>query len=204
MRKTILTMKNTTNNVYSSLSPKKIIILLAALLVLVIIMFSCFSPKKKGAEVAPNPDVFTEATVTKIVDGDTFWVEWEGGSDKVRLIGINAPEVDQFAIGKSNGDYSTDYINSIIKVDQVVYMQTDVSDDDQYNRLLRYVWLEKPEDKENDETIRSKMLNALILLNGYAQAVEYTPDVKYSEIFSEYQAEAQKNKVGLWQEDTTE
>jgi len=196
-------MKNTTNNIYTSLSPKKIAILLAALLMIVILLFSCFSAKNNGAKVAPDPDVFTEATVTKIVDGDTFWVTWKGGSDKVRLIGINAPEIDQFATGKTDGDYSTDYLSSLIKVDQVVYMQTDVSDSDQYNRLLRYVWLEKPNDKNKDDEIRSKMLNALILLNGYADAVEYTPDVKYSKNFSTYQSEAQKNKLGLWQEDTT-
>lgn len=197
-------MKIPKNNVYSSLSPKKIIILLVALLLIVILIFSCFSPKKNGAQVLPDSDVFTEATVTKIVDGDTFWVEWEGGSDKVRLIGINAPEIDQFATTKTDGDYSLDYINSLIKVDQIVYLQTDVSDDDQYNRLLRYVWLEEPEDKDNEEEIKDKMLNALILLNGYAQAVEYPPDIKYTESFSTYQSEAQKDKVGLWQEDSTE
>lgn len=33
------------------------------------------------------------ATITKIVDGDTFWLRYQGKEQKVRLIGIDTLEV---------------------------------------------------------------------------------------------------------------
>ena len=75
---------------------------------------------------------------------------------------------------------------------------------DDYNRLLRYVWLKTPTDREDNTEIKTEMLNALIVYNGYAESAEYEPDVLYSDVFSKLQKEAQDNKSGLWSEEVTE
>lgn len=197
-------MKNPSNNLYASLSPKKIIAVFIILILILIILFSCFSPKKNGATVKIDSDTFVEATITKVVDGDTIWVEWEGGNDKVRLIGIDAPERKYYSTTKGDGELSSDYLNTLIKKGDTVYLQGDITNKDDYNRLLRYVWLKNPTDSEDTKEIKTEMLNAIIVYAGYAEAVEYEPDVLYSDVLTKLQKEAQNNKSGLWSDDTTE
>lgn len=200
----MIKMENPKNSLYASLSPKKIMLVFVILILIVLILFSCFSPKKNGSSITADPDEFIEATVTKIVDGDTLWVEWEEGSDKVRLIGIDAPERQYYSDVKGDGDFAAEYLESLIKNGDTVYLQADITNKDDYNRLLRYVWLKTPADREDNTEIKNKMINAMIVYNGYAEAKEYEPDVLYSDVLSKLQKEAQENKSGLWSEDTTE
>jgi micrococcal nuclease len=53
-----------------------------------------------------------------------------------------------------------------------VHIEKDVSDSDRYGRLLRYVYLED-----------GRMVNELLVLEGYAQTSRYPPDVKYQDGF---------------------
>lgn len=80
---------------------------------------------------------------------------------------------------------------------KIVYLEKDVSETDKYGRLLRYVWLSIPENN-TDKEIKSKMFNAILLLNGYGQVMTIPPDVKYSDKFVEYQKIAREQNKGLW------
>ncbi len=73
--------------------------------------------------------------MTRIIDGDTF--ETETG-EKVRLIGINAPEISDI-FGQEAKQYLSDLIEN-----KIVELQSDnISNDrDRYQRLLRYVILD--------------------------------------------------------------
>ena len=186
------------NNIYSSLSPKKIAILLIVLILIIIIAISCFGKNDKTETNTISPEVFKEATVVKIVDGDTIWIDGEDGNDKVRLIGIDAPEIDYYSSEKTDGDLSSEFLESILTEGQTVYLQADVSDNDSYNRLLRYIWTEIPTDKDNEDEISTKMLNAIILINGYAKAIAFEPDTRYSDLFEKLQTQAEQEKSGLW------
>ncbi len=188
------------NNIYSSLSPKKIVILLIVLILIIIIAISCFGKNDKTETNTISPEVFKEATVVKIVDGDTIWIDGEDGNDKVRLIGIDAPEIDYYSSEKTDGDLSSEFLESILTEGQTVYLQADVSDDDSYNRLLRYIWTEIPTDKDNEDEISTKMLNAIILINGYAKAIAFEPDTRYSDLFDKLQTQAEQEKSGLWRD----
>lgn len=132
-----------------------------------------------------------KVTVSRVVDGDT--VELSDGS-KVRLIGVNTPESTTRTepYGKEASNYTKKQLTG-----KTVYLEKDVSETDNYGRLLRYIWLSIPE-KINDSEIRSKMYNAELLLNGYAQVSTYPPDVKYQEYFTKYNSEARNANKGLW------
>jgi len=65
-------------------------------------------------------------------------------------------------------------------------------------RLLRIVWLDIPTNDLNENEIRTKMFNAVLVINGYAGPSTYPPDVKYSEYFVKFAREARSNNVGLW------
>jgi micrococcal nuclease len=71
-----------------------------------------------------------------------------------------------------------------------VRLVKDVENTDQYDRLLRYVYL-------GDE-----MANARMLVNGYASAYTYPPNVRHADLFVEMQRQARDRNRGLWSPET--
>lgn len=130
---------------------------------------------------------FVKATLVRVVDGDTIVVDIDGTEAKVRLIGINTPESvapDSYRVSNSEeGILASEYVKDLLKDTTTVYLQKDISDTDKYDRLLRYVWLEIPEDAHNINEISTKMLNGILLLDNVAEPVEYEPDTEYADDF---------------------
>jgi endonuclease YncB( thermonuclease family) len=58
---------------------------------------------------------------------------------------------------------------------------------------VRFIGIDTPE-------VREKMLNARLVLDGYAQAFTYPPNVKYTATLKNLQAEAREANRGLWAE----
>ncbi len=140
---------------------------------------------------------FVKATVVSVIDGDTFEVLYQGRTHRLRLIGVNAPEirgsdglVEPFALEAA--EFAKNYLEG-----RTVYLEFDVQLHDTYNRLLTYIWLDLP-DEITDEQIRLKMFNAILLLEGLVQVMTVPPNVKYVELFLNYQSEARKEAKGLW------
>ncbi len=149
------------------------------------------------------PSSLQEATVVRVVDGDTIEVSVDGAAQKVRLIGINAPEsvAADASRNTEEGALAAAYLKSMLEPGQTVFLQCDTSETDGYGRLLRYVWLDRPATiagLTDPESVRTQMLNAVILDDGYAVAHKYKPDDAYFELFKSYQLEALHAKRGLW------
>lgn len=72
--------------------------------------------------------------VTKVVDGDTIWAARAGETRKIRIIGIDTPEVGQ--CGYSEASHN---LRSIIGGQPVTLTGGARDDADSYGRLLRYV-----------------------------------------------------------------
>lgn len=133
----------------------------------------------------PRPDL-APATVTRVVDGDTIVVEISGREYKLRYIGINTPEVvDPRRPVECFGQEARDY-NEELVLGRTVGLEKDLSETDEFGRLLRYVW------------IGDEMVNATLVREGYAQASAYPPDVKYQDLLSSLQSEAAGEGRGLW------
>ncbi|OQM47549.1 nuclease [Anoxybacillus sp. UARK-01] len=147
--------------------------------------------KKQQEELAKKLNL-EAATVSRVVDGDTF--ELTDGR-KVRLIGVNTPESTTRT--EEYGKEASNYTHSKLEGKQI-WLQKDVSETDQYGRLLRIVWLQVPTDVQNEKEIRSKMFNADLVLNGYAEPSTYPPDVEYSDYFVKFAREAREQDKGLW------
>lgn len=142
-------------------------------------------------------------TVTKIVDGDTLYCSNSSGNEeKVRLIGIDAPESstnpkttkdaertgESIEIIEELGKKSEAFVESLLPVGKEVRLELDVQVRDKYGRTLAYVYLP-------DGT----MLNELIVRKGYAHVMTIPPDVRYQELFLEAERDAKENKRGLWE-----
>jgi len=135
-----------------------------------------------------------QAYVSCVIDGDTIVVNLAGAKEKVRLIGVDTPE--STTRHEPYGEEASEFTKSKL-AGRKVYLEKDVSERDKYGRLLRYIWLEPPS-QINEREIRSKMFNAVLVLEGYAQVATYLPDVKYTGYFVKFQREAREAGRGLW------
>lgn len=190
-------INNTIMKAFNKMSTRnKIIIGIVALLAIFAVSYFDLG----GVDEEYSSDlVLDKVTVKRVVDGDTIIATFADGKDqRVRFIGLNTPEsvkadteVEYFAIEAS--DYTTEKLTG-----KTLYLEQDVSGTDQYGRVLAYLWLEKPVEPVDEAEIRSKMFNAIIILDGYANARTYQPDVKYQDYLNACEADARKAKKGLW------
>ena len=157
---------------------------------LILISISCQIPDTRiEATTTPQSKTFQ---VTKIVDGDTFWID--NGTQKglkIRLIGIDAPETKR-SFKKEIGYYGKEahaYLTKLLS-NKKVRLVSDVQPLDQYGRTLSYVYLE-------DGTF----VNAELLKNGYAVLMTIPPNVAFADYFARLQGEAREGKRGLWRQE---
>lgn len=135
--------------------------------------------KKPESKIQPEEQ---KASVTRIIDGDTIEVSFNGKTEKVRLIGIDTPEK-----GMPYFDEAKAKTKELCFFKDVRLVK-DVSERDKYGRLLRYVYVE------------NLFVNAELVKQGYANVYTYPPDVKHSELFVKLEREARANNRGLWVE----
>lgn len=129
-----------------------------------------------GAEVA---------TVVSITDGDTFDVMLDSGQvEELRLIGINSPER-----GECWAEEATSVLESFTPPGTTIGLTTDVSDRDQYGRLLRYVW------------VGQLFVNEELVRQGAAISRRYPPDTALADRLDAAQEEAHRTESGLWAPD---
>ncbi len=152
----------------------------ALIIIIIIIAYNIISTEKPPE----NFENMKKTVVERVVDGDTIIIS---GGERIRMIGINTPEsvkeageVEHFGIEASK--YTKDKLEG-----KTIYIEKDVSDRDDYGRLLRYIYLE-------DGTF----YNEKIVKEGYAFAGTYPPDVKYNEILHDAEDYARENNLGLW------
>lgn len=127
-------------------------------------------------------------TVIEVDDGDTITVNSLGHTEKVRLIGIDTPEIHH--PNKPIQCYAkeaSEYLESLIGK-ATVRLEADPEDDnrDIYGRLLRYVYLP-------DGTL----VNSLIVENGYGFAYTHFPFTK-KELMINLENIAKSKNLGLW------
>ena len=122
--------------------------------------------------------------VVEVNDGDTITVLWDGRRERVRLIGIDAPELEQRPWGQKAKRYLKDLLNAS---QWTVSLEFDVEKTDKYGRLLSYVW-----------TRYRRMVNVQMLGEGYAMLFTFPPNVRYVDEFRRAQDEAKRKGLGIW------
>ena len=157
------------------LAPYLYVILLSACL-------SACSPLIESEEASPiSPPSGDVALVVYVIDGDTIEVESQGQEFRVRYIGVDTPERDEPFYDEATA------ANLTLVGDEEIILVQDVSETDQYGRLLRYVYLQ-------DGTF----VNAELISQGYGRVVTFPPDVAQAEFLASLQKDARESQRGLW------
>lgn len=136
-----------------------------------------------------NPQVTIEdkALVKRVIDGDTIEVEFSGGElALVRYIGVDTPERERETTPAECFYNEAAKRNAELVEGHEVRLVKDVSETDQYGRLLRYVY------------VGDDLINLRLLREGYARPVTFPPDVARVEEFKVAAEQARLGGVGLW------
>ena len=126
-------------------------------------------------------------TVGYVIDGDTFILK---NNQRVRMIGINAPETSHRRYGKKGqafGNEAKARLKKWIEKKEVT-LKNGRELFDRYGRRLAYVYLP-------DGTF----VNREMVREGYAEAYQKFP-FEYKKEFLELEQQAKAGKLGMWQE----
>lgn len=138
----------------------------------------------------PTPEIRGELyTVTKIIDGDTITVQKDDTEEKVRLLGIDTPEVDESrgsveCFGKEASEKTSSLLSG-----QSVFLETDPTqtERDTYDRLVAYVY-----------TADGTLINKILVEGGYATEFTYDIPYTYQADFKAAEKTARTEQRGLW------
>lgn len=138
----------------------------------------------QSCQPATTPQKLEEVRVVRVLSGQTLEVTGTNGTMRVRLVGIDAPDMRQQPWGRAAKDQLEAMIGG-----KAVLLQFDMQDRDQLGRRLAYVW-------QNGE-----LLNEKLLAQGYVLAVARDPNHKYDQRFSRAQEWARLMGQGIWNPD---
>ena len=127
------------------------------------------------------------AAVVKIVSGDTIHVFVNGDVERVRYIGVAAPDPGDGGpgSGEPQGREALQFNRGLTNAKNV-RLELDVQERDPEGRLLAYVWL------------GDVMVNAELIGHGFGQVVAGGPNVRHQETLLRRQDQARAAKVGIW------
>lgn len=127
--------------------------------------------------------------VTKVVDGDTIWIDDSGTRVKTRLIGLDTPETQDPRKGvQCFGVEASEHAKQLL-TGQSVYLESDPTQDstDHYGRALSYVW-----------TTSGELFNLEMIREGYGFEYTYDLPYRYQDQFRAAESDARGNGRGLW------
>jgi micrococcal nuclease len=167
---------------------KRLGILMAAVFACLSIYRGLAMQQQSSANQAPT--VLGEYRVSKVVDGDTVEVSIDGRTQKVRLIGMDTPEVvdPRKAVQCFGREASAEAKRRLSGKTVRLEYDVQVGEQDKYGRRLAYVFL--PDGTNYAEGM---------IRDGYAKEYTYQGQVyKYQENFNQAEEEAEQAARGLW------
>lgn len=127
------------------------------------------------------------ATVDYVVDGDTIDVRVGGHVERVRLIGIDTPEIAHGDTpGECFGPEATEFTAGLLPEGTAVRLERDVVGRDDYGRLLAYVY------------VGDLHVNVEIVRAGYATPLSIPPNDTFALVIADAAHTAKTDGLGLW------
>ena len=144
------------------------------------------------AEISPTPAsataTATTATVVAVVDGDTIDVQTSTGEERVRLIGIDTPEISRDGgVNDCYAQEARDYLDRLVYGHHVELVSDPTQADvDRYGRLLRHVLID------------GQSAAQLAIAAGAGKEYTYDRPYEHRSDYLDAQDRAQETGAGLW------
>jgi micrococcal nuclease len=122
------------------------------------------------------------ARVDHVTDGDTVWLT---GIGKVRLIGVDTPEV--YGQVECYGPQASAFAKHLLPPGRRVTYELGPEQRDRYGRALAYVWLDD-----------GRFVNRLLVERGYATPLTIPPNDAHAGEFAAASRRARHAGRGLW------
>lgn len=120
------------------------------------------------------------ATLVRVDDGDSFTALVDDREERVRLIGVNAPEQ-----GECLADTARDRLRELLEGRQLVLVE-DLDPTDRFDRLLRYVF------------VGDLLVNQTLVAEGLALARGFEPNTTLQESLESAEEDAMQQRLGIW------
>lgn len=130
----------------------------------------------------------TSGYISRVIDGDTVDVRFGNQIERVRLIGIDTPELG--FEGEPDECWAKEAslaLQRSLPVGTTVQVLRDTVARDHYGRLLGYVF------SENDRFINGEMA-----MNGHARVLSIPPNTAYQQEIAMAEQAARRSNLGLW------
>ncbi|MBT2554105.1 thermonuclease family protein [Arthrobacter sp. ISL-5] len=149
---------------------------------------ACTTNNSQQASSAADQDVApNEATVSRVVDGDTFVALTSAGEKTVRLLNVDTPETkDPNNPVECLGPEATDALERLLPVGSVVRLELDEEPTDKYGRTLAGVF-----------NSSGTLINAEVARLGLGIPMLIEPNRKFYPAVEEAFEEARTRAVGL-------
>jgi micrococcal nuclease len=132
------------------------------------------------------PDV---GVVERVVDGDTIDLRIGGRDERVRLIGIDTPELHtESSVPECFAVEALGFTAGVLAIGEEVRLERDVVGRDDYGRLLAYVY------RRADDVL----INELVVAQGFARPLTIAPNASLSRRFVAAAVAAEIADLGLW------
>ena len=125
----------------------------------------------------------TAYQITRVIDGDTVEIRYEGNLTSVSLIGVNTPET---VPAETFGKESVSFIQNLL-LGETVYLRFDNNRTDKYGKMLAYLY-RAPD---------GLFVNLEIVRQGYGKTYKASP-FTHKTLFQHYEKHAQNAGRGLW------
>lgn len=143
------------------------------------------TPNPSATPAAEIPPTALEATMIEAIDGRTLRVDIDGTEIIVRLISVDAPNLDECL-----GEDAKNRIERLARPGATIFIETDVTSQDADGNTLGYVWVERGSGPV--------LLNDKLIEDGFAAFIEDVANKAHVGELLLAQQEAQTDNKRIW------
>ena len=159
---------------------------------LVVLAAACGGSSAAPSSTTPNPSGATleaNASVARVIDGDTIEADIGGTKERIRLIGIDTPETKKPNTPiQCYGPEASDFTKHTLPVGTPILVVRDLEARDDYGRLLGYVY------RSSD----GLFVNLELAVEGFARPLTFHPNDAHAAEFVAAARAAEAADLGLW------
>ncbi|MDT8363625.1 MAG: thermonuclease family protein [Nitrosomonas sp.] len=141
------------------------------------------TPNARSLKLDPQPSRIAYRVI-RVSDGDTVTLE---GGKRVRLLGVNAPEIDSHnRAGEPGGVPAKTWLKDKLQ-GRNVYLEYDRQKQDHYQRELAHLYLASGEH-----------INLSLVAKGLAAIAIIPPNIRHADAMIRAQQQAERQRLGIW------